>query len=146
MDTHALDNLEEWGGVLEELDRVKHDRLVDEYQKELLRILRFQDNWRMRKAALEALREVYRPSEPLVEEACRIMMNEGLYHRVRVLAAEVLAAMGERLAQSRERRLARLRSQVGRQMQELLDSQQPPVLHQAVRRIMPMMRSYKGNA
>lgn len=140
MDARALDNLEEWGRVLEELAHLRRDRIVDQYQNELLRLLRYQDNWRMRETALEVLREVQKPSEPLVEETCRIMMNEGLYYHARVLAAEALAAMGERLATNREPRSAELRQQVSKQMQELLDSQQPPVLHQAVRRILPSMK------
>lgn len=140
MDAHVLDNLEEWGRVLEELHHLRRDRILDRHESELLRLLRFRDNWRLREAALEALREVREPTEPLVEEACRIMMDDGLYHHVRVLAAEALAVLDERLTTSREPRFAALRQQIRQQMQELLGTQQPPVLHQAVRRILPSMR------
>ncbi|MBP7934767.1 MAG: hypothetical protein KA354_08990 [Phycisphaerae bacterium] len=74
------------------------EELIEELRSPRARVaeleqVRFQDNWRLREAALAVLGEVYRPSEVLVEEACRIMMDEGLYHHVRVLAAEALAAM-----------------------------------------------------
>lgn len=140
MDAPVLDNLEEWGRVLEELDHLRRDRTLDRHQNEILRLLRYRDNWRLREAALEALRDVQKPFEPVVEETCRIMMNEELYYQVRVLAAEALAAMGERLATSREPHSAELRRQIGQRMQELLDSHQPPILHQAVRRVLPTMR------
>lgn len=140
MDAPVLDNLEEWGRVLEQLDHLRRDRILDRHQNEILRLLRYQDNWRLREAALEALLDVQKPSGPVVEETCRIVMNEGLYYQMRVLAAEALAAMNERLAASREPEAAELRHQIGKQMQELLDSHQPPILHQAVRRVLPTMR------
>lgn len=132
-------NLEEWGRVLNELTQLARERTLDDHQPGLVRLLRYPHNWRLREAALEAVRQVRRPAEDLVTAVLRIMTNEDLYHEVRVLAAEALAdliAAGRAAGSQRNRALE---AQVIEQMHALLDSPHPPVLHQAVRRVLPTM-------
>jgi hypothetical protein len=130
-------NLAEWGRVLNQLAQLTRDGTIDEHQAGLVRLLHYQDNWRLREAALEAIRHVRRPGEPLVTAVLELMTDEHLYHELRVLAAEALASLvaaGRAVGAGRNRELEQA---VLTQMHALLDAPHPPVLHQAVRRILP---------
>lgn len=130
-------NLEDWGRVVEQLDRLTREGALDPHQPGLVRLLRFEGNWRLREAALEAARHVREPAEALVAEVLRRMMDESLYYEARAPAAEALAALvaaGRRAPGQRHRALE---ARVLEQMHALLDGPGPPVLHQAVRRVLP---------
>jgi hypothetical protein len=138
MSERALGNLEQWGHLLERLEAWRRSGRLDRHQDEILWLLRYPDNWRLREAALEAMKDLQTPQVDLIRAACSIMMDERLYYQVRVLAAEALAralaakasAGGAALSQARE---------VREQMHALLDAHQPPVMHQALRRILPTL-------
>lgn len=130
-------NLEEWGRVLSQLARLARDQELDQHQDGLVRLLRYSDNWRLREAALEAAGNVKCPSEALTSEVLRIMANERLYHEVRVLAAEALARLIVAMRATDAARHRTLEQQVVDQMHALLDSPHPPILRQAVQRVLP---------
>lgn len=130
-------NLEEWGRVLTQLEQVRQDRRLDEHQHGLVRLLRYPDNWRLREAALEFARDVRQPTEPLVTAVLQILTNEDLYYEVRVLAAEALAALLPAARTGRDGRNRELEQRALEQMHALLDATHPPVLHQAVQRVLP---------
>jgi len=130
-------NLEEWGRVLSQLAQLARDQVLDEHQDGLVRLLRYAGNWRLREAALEAVQSVKRPAETLMSEVLRIMADERLYHEVRVLAAEALACSVAASRASTDGRNHTLEQRVIDQMHALLDSPHPPLLHQAVRRVLP---------
>ena len=130
-------NLEEWGRVLSLVEGLTRDGRLEAQQAGLVRLLRYPDNWRLREAALESCRTLREPTEPLVSAVLRIMMDEGLYHEVRVLAAEALAQLVPATRRSSLGRNRALEGQVAEQMHALLDSPHPPVLHQAARRVLP---------
>lgn len=129
MSEGALGNLEQWGRALEQLEEWRRSGRLDHHQGELLWLLRYRDNWRLREAALEAMKDLRTPDAGLVREACSIMMDDGLYHELRVLAAEAVARAGSSLVH-----------EVRDRMRALLDSHQPPVMHQALRRILPDLK------
>jgi len=120
-----------WGRTLERLEQLTREGELDGCQDALLDMMRSQ-NWRLREAALEAARRVREPSQDLVSQVCGIMANEGLYYQVRVLAAETLGVCLERL-----RDQAGVRREIRAQMHELLAGIDVPVVHRAVRRILP---------
>jgi hypothetical protein len=130
-------NLEEWGRVLTQLEQLRQDRRLDEHQVGLVRLLRYSNNWRLREAALEFVREVRQPAEPLVMAVLQILTNEDLYYEVRVLAAEALAALFPAARTSRAGRNRELEQRALEQMHALLNAKHPPVLHQAVQRVLP---------
>jgi hypothetical protein len=130
-------NLEEWGRVLTRLEQLTRDGGLDAHQPGLVRLLRYPDNWRLREAALEACRTLRDPTEPLVSAVLRIMIDGGLYHEVRVLAAEALTQLLPATRRSALGRNRALEGQVIEQMHALLDAPHPPVLHQAIRRVLP---------
>ncbi|MBN1489001.1 MAG: hypothetical protein JXA69_03710 [Phycisphaerae bacterium] len=130
-------NLDEWARVLERLDEWSREGTLEQHQEELVQLLGHPDNWRLREAALEAIREIREPTDALVRATCHILMDDGLYLEVRVLAAEALAALFERLRTRSDSPVADIRHEVRETIHALLSSPQPPVMHQAARRILP---------
>jgi hypothetical protein len=130
-------NLEDWGHVLERLAEFTRNGEIEGHQDSLIVLLRYPDNWRLREAALESVPAIRRPTAPLVREICGIVLNDGLYFQVRVLAAEALSAVLDRLAERSPDAATGLRREIREQMHTLLNSQDVPVLHQAARRILP---------
>ncbi len=55
MKCDRLDNLEQWDRVLEQLDEWKRAGQLDSHQDDLLWLLRYRGNWRLREAALEMM-------------------------------------------------------------------------------------------
>lgn len=137
MHKDGFGNLEEWGRVLTQLEQLRQDRRLDEHQDGLVRLLRYPDNWRLREAALEFARDVRQPTEPLVTAVLQILTNEDLYYEVRVLAAEALAALLPAAWTGRDGRNRELEQRALEHMHALLDATHPPVLHQAVQRVLP---------
>jgi len=137
MPEDVFGNLEEWGRVLERLAELERSGLIEKHQDDLVRLLRYPDNWRLREAALESVTAIRGPTESLIREACNIMMDDDLYYQVRILAAEALVAAMDRLAEGRQAGAPRLKDEVREQMHALLDSPQAPVFHQAILRILP---------
>ena len=130
-------NLDEWARVLERLDEWTHEGTLDQHQEELVQLLGHPENWRLREAALEAIRNIREPADALVRATCQVLMDEGLYLEVRVLAAEALAVLFERLETRSDSPVADIRQEVRETIHALLSSPQPPVMHQAARRILP---------
>ena len=135
MTRDKLDNLGQWGRVLEQLDEWKRAGQLDSHQDDLLWLLRLRGNWRLREAVLEMMVSLQTPDPELIRQACEIMMNESLYHEVRLLAAEAVTALlsNERTPRAHTDSLA---DEVRERMQALLASTQPPVMHLALRRVL----------
>lgn len=132
-------NLEDWGHVLDHLEEWTRTGQLSAHQDDLLWLLRYGGNWRLREAALEAMASMRNPASELIDEACRIMMDDNLYHQVRVLAAEAVAAAGggDKLGSGEQTGLNR---KVRDQMRALLDSHQPPIIHRALQRVLPQIQ------
>lgn len=130
-------NLEDWGHVLEQLAEFTRNGEIERHQDNLIVLLRYPDNWRLREAALESVPAIRHPMAALVREICKIMLNDGLDFQVRMLAAEALSAVLDRLGDRTQDDPAGIRREIREQMHALLASQDVPVLHQAVRRILP---------
>jgi hypothetical protein len=167
MENGIFDNIEDWGRVLDRLEDLKRRGELEDHEPGLVRILRYRDNWRLREYVLEAARDLKRCSASLVAAVLDILRDEDLYYEVRVLAAEALPALvraresaagegapGERAAQqagtqrsagrqgeardelSRSERKAIVEAIV-ETLKSLLGSSQVPVMHQAIRRVLP---------
>lgn len=90
MKAEGFGNLRDWGTVLEKLEQVKAADVLDEHQRELSRVLRYRENWRLTERVLECIQRVETPSEELIEAVCRIMCDEGAYIDIRILAADAI--------------------------------------------------------
>ncbi len=127
-------NLEQWGPVLEQLHDWKRTGELDRHQDELLWLLRYRGNWRLREAALDVMATLQAPDPELIRQACEIIMDEDLYQEVRILAAETVAALlsNERACRADAVLLA---SEVRARMHALLGSTCTPVMHVALERV-----------
>lgn len=135
MNCETLGNLEQWDAALEQLDKWKQAGQLDSHQDDLLWLLRYRDNWRLREAALEMSTLLQSPTPELIRQVSDIMMNENLYQEVRILAAETLGT----ILSNQWRRgsiTVPLDSEVRERMNALLASIQPPVMHIALRRVL----------
>jgi len=90
MKKSAFDNLEEWDVVLDKLEGLKNKKQLDGHQKDLIRLIRYNDNWRLREAAIDASCQVKKPTCDLIEELLGIVSREDLYIDVRILATNAL--------------------------------------------------------
>lgn len=137
MTTRTFGNLQEWDGVLKQLETLRREGALSEHQEALADVLRYHGNWRLREAALDTVRHIETPTEPLVREALNIMTDESTHAQMRMLAAEVLADVIERTRSLGHDGLTAVGREVIEAMHDLLDSPQPPVLHDAVQKVLP---------
>ena len=139
MNCETLGNLEQWDAALEQLDKWKQAGQLDSHQDDLLWLLRYRDNWRLREAALEMSTLLQAPTPELIRQVSDIMMNENLYQEVRILAAETLGTL---LSNQRKRGAITvpLDTEVRERMNALLASTQPPVMHIALRRVLSQIQ------
>lgn len=52
MDSDIFGNLMDWGLVLDKLDDLKKSEKLHKHQADLIRILRYRNNWRLRETVL----------------------------------------------------------------------------------------------
>jgi hypothetical protein len=136
METNVFGNLMDWGQVLEKLDRLTGNRELDLHQEELIRLIRFNHNWRLREAAIEALAFVENPNIALAREVLGVIQRTDLYYDIRILATDGLEKTSARLAKNpvpdKEQVQAFFRS-AQQDLNQLLGSPQPPIFHHAIK-------------
>lgn len=136
MNVDGFGNLREWGRVLEKMEALTKSGKLGDCQEELVRVLRYNDNWRLREAALAALPGISEPSPALIDEALKIMMRDDLYYDVRILAADALGKTLKKDSRTNRRGGDKMKETLNRViegMNRLLSDPQPPILHRAVR-------------
>lgn len=156
MTNHSFGDLRDWGQVLDQLATLKASPELDDHQKALRRLLRYRQNWRLREAAIDAIGNLKTPSEELVSEMLAVVADEESYCELRVHAADVLASLLSTNQQSSGDASTSVAHHAVQQMQELLESPQQPVLHEAIRRsvksiglctcVSPTLRRTEGNS
>ncbi|MBF0201320.1 MAG: hypothetical protein HQK66_08405 [Desulfamplus sp.] len=85
-------NLADWGPVLNLIESADNDSLV-QYQPGLIRILRYQANWRLREAVLKRAGDIYPPSSDLVLQILDMLDNDNIYYDARILACEAMVQL-----------------------------------------------------
>ncbi|RJR54771.1 MAG: hypothetical protein C4576_00460 [Desulfobacteraceae bacterium] len=133
MSSDMFGNLMEWGKVLQNLEELKQSGRLSEHQPGLVRILRYRNNWRLREAVLGCLNEVFGPSEELVKEVLNLAKDEGTYHEARILAIQALACLLANFKGSCARDAREMRDSAVQCMEAMLNSAQPPLIHQAAK-------------
>lgn len=76
MKDNLFGNLMDWGSVLDKLENLKYTGELDNHQDELLRLLRFDGNWRLREAAVEASSDLSNPSLDIGKQLVKLMKRE----------------------------------------------------------------------
>ncbi len=135
MKKSAFDNLEEWDVVLEKLEVLKSKKQLDSHQKDLIRLIRYNDNWRLREAAIDASCQVKSPASDLVAELLNIVSREDLYIDVRILATNAL----EKLFSNASKTKAAEKTDIGSIASQTLEcltalsvAPQPPIFQKAL--------------
>lgn len=135
MNGDIFGNLREWGHIPEQLAELAQAGELDDDQEGLIRLLRYRHNWRLREMALESIEHLRSPTRRLLSEVLDILTDEGVYCEVRMLAASVLAGWLRRtdISDPKSFRIAR---RIMEQLTGIVESPQPPVLHEAVRYVL----------
>jgi hypothetical protein len=136
-------NLMEWGEVLEKLEGLRNSTTMDEHQAGLVRILRYPRNWRLREAALRAIREINRPSQELLKETLKIAMNEEVYLESRQLAVDALADLMIKDRRIRSKDEITVRSRVFEKMESLMGDTHSPLLRKRIERFFKKLAERK---
>lgn len=135
MQTNIFGNLDDWGTVLGKLKQLSETRELDRCQEELIRLLRFDHNWRLREAAIESLPFVTHPKLTLIREVLSLVKRKDLYYDVRILATDGLEKLTAAIVNNRSFDTDILKQfvlDVLKDMDGLLASPEPPVFHDAL--------------
>ena len=141
-----FDNLRDWGIVLEKLEELSKTKDLGNHQEELIRLLRFNDNWRLREAAIESLHAIEAPSFELIREVFRLVMREDLYYDVRILAADGLEKLFINLLQDKkvdDENAIPLTSEIIDGMERCLASPQPPIFYNALQKSLEQIKNFQ---
>ena len=129
-------NLMDWGQVLETLEDMTKKGQLGEHQGELIRLLRFNQNWRLREAAIEALEFVDHPSLDLAKEVFSIVKRKDLYYDVRILAVDSLSKLIVRIVDRQDLDREEINSFYHNTISGLeasLEEPEPPKFHDALK-------------
>ncbi len=143
MQSDIFGNLMEWGDVLEKLERLRDSDSLDEHQAGLVRILRYPRNWRLREAALGAIRKVKQPTEELLKETLSIALNEEVYIEARKMAVDALADLMIKDRRIRSKNEITARSRVLEKMESLMGDTQSPLLRERIERFFKKLANRK---
>ncbi|MCK5541538.1 MAG: hypothetical protein KAH62_00420 [Desulfobacula sp.] len=143
MGKNIFGNLNDWGVVLEKLKKLSESKELGSCQDELIRLLRFNQNWRLREAAIESLPFVENPSSNLAREVLSLIKRNDLYYDVRILATDGLEKLTTTIVNNRALEkdiLKQFVQEIIEAMDELLASPEPPKFHDALQNSMDQIK------
>ena len=135
MENNIFGNLNDWGVVLDKLKKLSESRELGGCQDELIRLLRFDQNWRLREAAIESLPFVENPSSNLAREVLLLIKRKDIYYDVRILATDGLEKLTTTIVNNRtldKSILNQFVQEIINEMDALLASPEPPKFHDAL--------------
>jgi len=143
MKDYIFGNLTDWGIVLDKLKNLSESKELDNHQDELIRLLRFDQNWRLREAAIESLPRIENPSLDLAREVFSIIKRKDLYYDVRILATDslgkLIAIIVNKSAFDKDI-LKQFVMEIIKNMDVLLASPEPPKFHDALQNSMNQIK------
>ena len=125
-------NLRDWGPVLDLLEELVNSGRLDDCQTGLIRILRYQGNWRLREEALKMVGRIAHPGEKLVAQVLRIVADDNIYYEARILASQALSALAPNWRRQAVPPAATDVQAAADKIRQLLSTPQPPFFHQAL--------------
>lgn len=147
MEKNIFGNLTDWGIVLEKLEKLSESGALGNYQDELIRLLRFDQNWRLREAAIESLPFVENPGLNLAREIISLIKRKDLYYDVRILATDGLEKLTTIIINNRafdKDILKQFVQAVIKDMDALLASPEPPKFHDALQNSMDQIKTIEA--
>ena len=140
METITFGNLMDWGQVVKKLEELKKEKRLDDCQEELVRVLQYRDNWRLREIALEYIRDVQNPTDDLLKGTLNIMKDDKVYDNARILATKALAELAERKSDTLLGDQMINRNTIVENMESLLRSTQPPLFHDTLKKCLTRIK------
>ena len=143
MENNIFGNLNDWGMILDKLKKLSDSRELGNCQNELIRLLRFDKNWRLREAAIESLPFVDNPSSNLAREVLSLIKRKDLYYNVRILATDGLEKLTAAIINNRASDkdiLKQFVQEIINDMDVLLASPEPPKFHDALQNSMNQIK------
>ena len=147
MKNYIFGNLNDWGSILDKLEKLSETRELDNCQDELIRLLRFDQNWRLREAAIESLPFVGNPSLNLAREVSSLIKRKDIYYDVRILAADGLGKLAATIVNNKafdKDILKQFIQGIVKDMYELLASPEPPKFHNALQNSMDQLKNVEA--
>ncbi|MEE4362659.1 MAG: hypothetical protein V2J08_01935 [Desulfotignum sp.] len=135
MENNVFGNLMDWGAVLEKLERLSRTGELGYCQDELIRLLRFDHNWRLREAAIEALPFVENPGLDLAQEVLLVIKRRDLYYDIRILATDSFEKMARAMVKNPDidkDQLQAFFTAAIKDLNALLSSPEPPIFYTAL--------------
>ncbi|WP_319575986.1 hypothetical protein [uncultured Desulfobacter sp.] len=132
MKDHIFGNLMDWGYALDTLHLLRDSGSLDDHQDELIRLLRYDKNWRLREAAVEAAVTLRKPSIETVKQIVQLIKRDDLYYNIRIMATEVLSTLVSVIMENKElnKNLVRVCiNEANHEVSALLSSPVPPIFH-----------------
>jgi hypothetical protein len=144
MENNVFGNLMDWGFVLEKLERLSRTNELGACQDELIRLLRFDHNWRLREAAIEALPFVENPGLDLAREVISLIKRRDLYYDIRILATDGLEKTAHALVKNPgldTKELQTFFTTAINDLNVLLSSPEPPIFYSALQQCSIQMKT-----
>lgn len=132
MKDHIFGNLIDWGSTLDTLHLLRDSATLDDHQDELIRLLRYDKNWRLREAAVEAAVTLRKPSIEMVNQIVQLIKRDDLYYNIRIMATEVLSTLLPVIMENKalNKNLVRVFiTEANHEVSALLSSPVPPIFH-----------------
>ena len=132
MKDHIFGNLIDWGSTLDTLHLLRDSATLDDHQEELIRLLRYDKNWRLREAAVEAAVTLRKPSIEMVNQIVQLIKRDDLYYNIRIMATEVLSTLLPVIMENKalNKNLVRVFiTEANHEVSALLSSPVPPIFH-----------------
>jgi len=147
MKNYVFGNLTDWGIVLDKLKQLSDSRELGNYQDELIGLLRFDQNWRLREAAIESLPLVENPGLNLAREVFSIIKRKDLYYDVRILATDSLEKLTTTIVNNKDFDKDILKQfvlSILSDLETLLASPEPPIFHDALQNSMNQIKKIEA--
>ena len=147
MANNIFGNLNDWGMVLDKLKKLSESRELGSCQDELIRLLRFDQNWRLREAAIESLPFVENPGSDLTREVLSIVKRKDLYYDVRILATDGLEKLTTTIINNKafdKSILKQFVQDIIKDIDALLASPEPPKFHDALQNSLDQIKKMEA--
>ncbi|MCG8643721.1 MAG: hypothetical protein MI862_28615 [Desulfobacterales bacterium] len=135
MKEYIFGNLMDWGNALDKLQWLTDTGQLNNHQDELIRLFRFEGNWRLREAAIEASSTLANPSIDTLKQLVELMKRGDLYYNVRIMAAGALSALVPVVMENKGANSESVHlffNEANDEVKTLLSSPEPPIFHDAL--------------
>lgn len=129
---NVIDNFHDWGQVLDALKDIEKKGDLHRHQPDLIRMLKYKGNWRMREAALKSIPQVGKPCPALISEVLNIILDDNVYCEARAMACRTLSQLIDNCKNSPSSSQLFQELSIAKKLKTITAVPQPPMLVRAV--------------